>query len=75
MSDAATGKPVAGAVVTINEVLSSAPTGADGNFVVRTVPSGAVDYSVVAPGYAPAQNALTVTAGATMTLNISLSKS
>lgn len=48
--DAATKTPVAGAVVTVDTVLS-ATTDASGKFAIEKVPSGIVDYTVTAKGY------------------------
>ena len=48
--DAARKTPVAGAVVTIDTVLT-ATTDASGKFTVEKVPSGIVDYTVQAKGY------------------------
>ncbi len=46
----ATKTPVAGAVVTIDTILT-ATTDASGKFAVEKVPSGIVDYTVQAKGY------------------------
>jgi hypothetical protein len=43
-------KPVAGAVVTIDTLLT-ATTDAQGKFTIEKVPSGIVDYTVKAAGY------------------------
>ncbi|MGH7757201.1 MAG: carboxypeptidase-like regulatory domain-containing protein [Vulcanimicrobiaceae bacterium] len=51
--DAATGQPIAGAVVTIDGALSSGPTGSDGQFAIGTVPNGPWDITALATGYAP----------------------
>lgn len=48
--DAGSKTPVAGAVVTIDTVLT-ATTDASGKFTVEKVPSGIVDYTVQAKGY------------------------
>ena len=48
--DATTSKPVAGALVTIDTVLT-ATTDATGKFTIDKVPSGIVDYTVQAAGY------------------------
>ncbi|MBV8154027.1 MAG: carboxypeptidase regulatory-like domain-containing protein [Candidatus Eremiobacteraeota bacterium] len=48
--DAATKTPVAGAVVTVDTVLT-ATTDASGKFAIEKVPSGIVDYTVTAKGY------------------------
>lgn len=46
--DAATNAPVAGAVVTVDTVLTQT-TGADGKFTFAQVPVGEVDYEVRVP--------------------------
>jgi hypothetical protein len=48
--DGATKRPVAGAVVTVDTVLT-ATTDAAGKFSIPKVPSGIVDYTVQAKGY------------------------
>ena len=48
--DAVSGKPVAGATITIDAILS-ATSDATGKFSVSQVPSGIVDYTVTATGY------------------------
>jgi hypothetical protein len=48
--DAASNQPVAGAVVTIDTVLT-ATTDASGKFTIEKVPSGVADYTVQAQGY------------------------
>lgn len=48
--DAARKTPIAGAVVTVDTVLT-ATTDAHGKFTVEKVPSGIVDYTVQAKGY------------------------
>jgi len=50
VADGVTKRPVAGAVVTIDTVLT-ATTDASGKFSVEKVPSGIVDYTVQAKGY------------------------
>jgi hypothetical protein len=48
--DGASNKPVAGAIVTVDTVLT-ATTDASGKFSIDKVPSGIVDYTVQATGY------------------------
>jgi len=75
VTDAATGAPIVGAVVTVNSVLSSTPTGADGKYTLYPIPTGAFEYSATAPGYASLPTGQdTVDPGATKTINIQLSK-
>jgi hypothetical protein len=48
--DSATNKPIAGAVITVDSVLT-ATTDQNGKFTIDKVPSGIVDYSIQAQGY------------------------
>jgi hypothetical protein len=48
--DRASNQPVAGAIVTVDTVLT-ATTDAAGTFKIEKVPSGIVDYTVAAKGY------------------------
>ena len=74
--DAATNAPIPGAVVTVNFVSNSAPTGPDGSFKVQNVPIVQDDYSAAAPGYAGSVTASTSFApGQTVTVTITLQKS
>ncbi|MFN2450278.1 MAG: carboxypeptidase regulatory-like domain-containing protein [Candidatus Baltobacteraceae bacterium] len=50
--DAATNKPVAGATVTVDTVLTAA-TDASGKFSFERVPVGEVDYAVTPPANSP----------------------
>jgi hypothetical protein len=64
--DASTNQPIAGAVVTVDLNLASAPTGANGVYTVGNLPSGPVEYSVTAgPSYASTQGELTLTSNQT----------
>jgi hypothetical protein len=49
--DTATGKPITGAVVKVNGVEISAPTGADGMYSIANLPPGAVSVLATAPNY------------------------
>ena|ERR1700694_4462998 len=74
--DDATNAPIAGAVVTVNFVNNSAPTGPDGTFKIPNVPIGQDDYSASAPGYASSATASTsFAARQTVSVTISLKKS
>jgi carboxypeptidase family protein len=53
--DAATNKPIAGASVTIDTVLTTT-TDSAGHFAFAQVPVGEVDYVVSAPGYKTTQS-------------------
>lgn len=71
------GQPIAGAVVTVDMVLKSAPTGPDGKYMIQTVPidSSTTTTSVAcsAPGYQdpPAQH-VTVAAGKQIEVDFTL---
>jgi Carboxypeptidase regulatory-like domain len=69
--DATTNAPIAGAVVTIDTVLS-ATTDAVGHFSVDNVPSGIADYSVQAKGYQPLASTANVEPGKPFQLNLTL---
>ena len=69
--DAATNKPVAGAVVTIDTVLT-ATTDASGKFSIEKVPAGAVDYTVQAAGYKVVSASANVEPGKPFELDLSL---
>jgi hypothetical protein len=64
-------KPVAGAVVTIDTVLS-ATTDASGKFSIDRVPSGIVDYTVQAPGYKVVTSTTNVEPGKAFELDVTL---
>ncbi|HVS47029.1 MAG TPA: carboxypeptidase-like regulatory domain-containing protein [Verrucomicrobiae bacterium] len=69
--DHATGKPIAGAVVTVDAILS-ATTDAGGKFVIAKVPVGDFDYVVVAQGYASVSSSARADAGKSTTLSLNL---
>lgn len=69
--DSASGKPVAGAVVTVDTVLT-ATTDATGKFTIEKVPSGIVDYTVQATGYKPVASTSNVEPGKPFELDVSL---
>lgn len=73
VSDGTTGKPLAGATVTVGVVLS-ATTGADGTFTVMDVPAGPFTAVISAPGFQPQQSSGTVASGDRFPLNVSLYK-
>ena len=68
--DEANGAPLADAVVTVEELGSSATTGPDGAFSIPAVPAGDYTVSVLRDGYAPLVTPVTVTAGGTLTLDL-----
>ena len=69
--DHATGKPIAGAVVTVDAILS-VTTDADGKFTIAKVPAGDFDYVVSARGYATVSSSARADAGKPTTLSLNL---
>jgi hypothetical protein len=69
--DAATNAPIAGAVVTIDTVLT-ATTDAAGKFSIDKVPSGIADYAVQAKGYQPLTSTTNIEPGKPFQLNLTL---
>jgi hypothetical protein len=71
------GQPIAGATVTVDMVLKSSPTGADGKYMIQTVPidssTTSTNVACSAPGYQdpPAQH-VTVVAGKQIEVDFSL---
>ncbi|HVN68928.1 MAG TPA: carboxypeptidase-like regulatory domain-containing protein [Candidatus Binatia bacterium] len=71
--DAATSAPIAGAVVTIDTVLT-ATTDAAGKFTIDKVPSGLADYAVQATGYQPLAASTNIEPGKPFALNLTLAQ-
>ena|SRR5271165_181176 len=71
--DATTNAPVAGAVITIDTVLT-ATTDAAGKFTIEKVPSGIADYAVQAKGYQPLTSSTDVEPGKPFQLNLTLAQ-
>lgn len=71
--DGTTNAPVAGAVVTIDTVLT-ATTDASGKFTINKVPSGIADYAVQAKGYQPLASTANVEPGKPFQLNLTLAQ-
>jgi hypothetical protein len=69
--DARTNAPVAGAVITIDTVLT-ATTDAAGKFSIAKVPSGIADYAVQAKGYQSLTSTTNIEPGKPFQLNLSL---
>jgi hypothetical protein len=67
----AASKPVAGAVVTIDTLLT-ATTDAGGKFSIDKVPSGIVDYTVQAAGYTVLESTTNVEPGKPFELDVTL---
>ena len=72
--DAVSNKPVAGAIVTVDTVLT-ATTDASGKFSIDKVPSGIVDYTVQATGYQVMTSTANVEPGKPFELDVSLAVS
>lgn len=72
VTDAATNQPIAGAKVTIDQVLTTT-TDSAGKFTFEKVPVGDFDYQVTAPnGYKPYGNNARVAPDKPLTLTVSL---
>jgi TolB protein len=71
--DSATNAPIAGAVITIDTVLT-ATTDAAGRFSIDKVPSGIADYSVQAKGYQPLASTTNIEPGKPFALNLTLAQ-
>jgi len=69
--DAASKNPVSGAVVTIDTLLT-ATTDSNGKFSIDKVPSGIVDYTVQADGYALLSSTTSVEPGKPFELDLTL---
>jgi Carboxypeptidase regulatory-like domain len=69
--DAATNAPIAGALVTIDTILT-ATSDASGKFTIDKVPSGIADYAVTATGYKTLTSSATIEPGKPFTLNLTL---
>lgn len=67
-------KPVSGAVVTIDTLLT-ATTDTNGAFSIDKVPSGLVDYTIQATGYPLVSSSATVEPGKPYQLNVTLTAS
>jgi len=71
--DGATGKPLAGASIVVDQVLS-ATSGADGTYTISGVPIGPFTAQTSSSGYQPHPDSGTVGAGDRYLLNVSLYK-
>ena len=69
--DSGTSAPVANATVTVDSAIVT-HTGNDGTFSVGNVPSGSVDYAVVADGYKNFNDTITVEPSSTATVTVKL---
>jgi TolB protein len=69
--DHVTGKPIAGAVVTVDAILSTT-TDADGKFSIAKIPVGDFDYVIAAQGYATISSSARVEVGKPTTLSLDL---
>ncbi|HTA54502.1 MAG TPA: carboxypeptidase-like regulatory domain-containing protein [Candidatus Acidoferrales bacterium] len=71
--DSATNAPIAGAIVTIDTVLT-ANTDASGKFTFDKVPSGIADYAVQAKGYQALAASTNIEPGKPFQMNLTLSQ-
>lgn len=71
ITDAATHKPIAGATVIVDTVLT-ATTDANGTFKIAKVPSGIVDYVVKAPGYSDVSETGNAEPGKAFTITVAM---
>ena len=69
--DSLTNKPIEGAVVTIDTVLT-AKSDASGKFAFAKIPSGILDFTVQAKGYKAVTSSATAEPGKTFTLNVNM---
>ena len=67
--DSVTNKPIAGATVIVDTVLT-ATTDANGTFLIAKVPSGIVDYVIKAQGYADITASVSVEPGKQYELSV-----
>lgn len=74
ITDGVSHKPIAGAVVTIDSVLT-ATTDASGAFSFEKVPAGTLDYTVTAHGYAQLSATAIAEPAKTFTLTAALTRS
>jgi hypothetical protein len=73
ITDRATRQPVAGAIVTVDTVLT-ATTDAAGKFTIEKVPAGTLDYTVKARDYKINASTVTATPGNVFTLDVALDR-
>lgn len=71
ITDAATHQPIANATIIVDTVLTTT-TDANGNFSIKEVPSGIVDYVVKAKGYADAAATVNAEPGKPFALNVAM---
>jgi TolB protein len=69
--DQATNQPVAGALVTVDAILT-VTTDANGKFSIDKVPSGDFDYTIEAKGYATISGSGSAEPGKPLPLSVSL---
>ena len=71
--DGTTNAPIAGALITIDTVLT-ATTDATGKFSIDKVPSGIADYAVQAKGYQSLASSANIEPGKPFALNLTLAQ-
>ncbi|MBU6367678.1 MAG: TonB-dependent receptor, partial [Gemmatimonadetes bacterium] len=75
VTDAATGRGLADAQVSVTGTRLGATTAASGSYVLSAVPAGAVTVTLRRIGYAPVTRAVTVAAGGTVQVDAALAAS
>ena len=75
VTDTAGGRPIAGAQVSVVGTLRGAVTDEQGRYSITNVPAGTQRLRARMLGYAPADQSVNVTAGATATVNFTLQHS
>ena len=73
--DAGSGVPLVGAAVRVSATQIGAATTDDGRYTIRGVRPGATEIIVTRIGYEPKRSTVTVTAGGTVTADVSLTQS
>src|SRR5262245_4870888 len=70
--DRATGRGIAGALVSVNVRQLTVATRGDGSFVLNNVPGGSQQLQAAAIGYRPVEDTVTVQAGETREVRLTL---
>src|SRR5438105_2857381 len=73
VTDRIAGAPIANVAVTVIGAQLGARTGADGRYSIVDVPAGPQRVRAARIGYSPSEQALSIPAGQTVTLNVALS--
>ncbi|HXT15390.1 MAG TPA: TonB-dependent receptor [Gemmatimonadaceae bacterium] len=74
VADRVAGAPIANVSITISGTTLGARTGVDGRYTINEVPAGAQHLRAARIGYSPTEQAVTVAAGQTATVNLSMAQ-